>query len=121
MLDGDRPDLDGDKDWLVSQSNQEVWDSSLKNLAEGMTELMALAKTGTLDPATMEAIVVDILEAMYGFEELVERDYEPAITGPLAWNTREVIEGYANTQPERLGAGMTAILDQLKAMYGTPE
>ena len=108
--------------WLTgSGSSEEVWNDSMKDLTEGMYELVELSKTGSLNGEAMEPILVKLMSAMYGFEELAENDYEPAITGPLGRNTREVIEGYANSQGERVEAGMTAILDQLAAMYDAPE
>jgi hypothetical protein len=123
MTDGYQPHLDRLNDLLMGMSNQEIWDLSLKDLAEGMTELtalMALSIRGTLEPASMRQAGPKIATAMYGFEELAQRDNEPEVTSALAWGTREVLEGFWNS-PERLRAGMTAINEQLNAIHGTPE
>ena len=112
----------GDFRWLNGDgSPQQVMTDSIKHLTEGMYELVELTKTGPPNAEAMESILMKLMEAMYGFEVLAEQKYSPAMTGPLGRNTREVIEGWANSQWERFQAGMTAILDQLAVVYDTPE
>ena len=100
-------------------SPQAIWNETIRLLTEGMikmSDVMTPPRSGGFSQADTEFIGERFVNAMWGLEWLSANAHGDVDTAALAQSVRDMLEGLANGESERVVTGYSATDAQLRAL-----